>query len=100
MVNHGAVVFIQNKRCCKELDRFDGVVNRNADSVYQTDAVLILIRGCANALVGASRRKVQSTSMFRKISFALSVSASCLCFASPASARDLRAEFTQQTVTY
>jgi lipoprotein-anchoring transpeptidase ErfK/SrfK len=58
------------------------VVNRNAGSVYQTDAVLILIGGAAGAGRVLCRpnndETVQSTSMFRKISLALLAGASCV----------------------
>jgi hypothetical protein len=43
------------------------VVNRNAFSVYQTDAVLILLMACNGAQSRAhSDETVQSTSMFKK----------------------------------
>jgi hypothetical protein len=42
--------FIENKRYRKEQRRFDDVVNRNAGFVYQTDAVLNLIRRVQSAL--------------------------------------------------
>ena len=61
--------------------RIGDVVNRNAVSVYQTDAVLILIDGVQRRRSGARRptgETVQSTSMFRKISLALLAGASCL----------------------
>lgn len=57
-------------------------MNRNAGSVYQTDAVLILIRSRGDARYrGASvatihGETVQSTSMFRKLSLALLAGAS------------------------
>jgi lipoprotein-anchoring transpeptidase ErfK/SrfK len=60
------------------------VVNRNAVSVYQTDAVLILLIACNGARVERARRNsdetVQSTSMFKKMSLALLAGASCLRF--------------------
>ena len=56
-INHGRRPFIENKRCRKEQHRVDGVVNRNAGLVYQTDAILILIRLCADALSGAPTAK-------------------------------------------
>jgi hypothetical protein len=39
---------MENKRCRREYAPLADVVNRNSDSVYQTDVVLILIRPCAN----------------------------------------------------
>jgi lipoprotein-anchoring transpeptidase ErfK/SrfK len=54
------------------------VVNRNGDSVYQTEAVLILIGGVQMALTRRTRDEtVQSTSM-KKISLALLAGASFL----------------------
>jgi hypothetical protein len=44
-VNHAHPPFTQNKRCRTKPRRIGDVVNRNAASVYQTDAVLILIGG-------------------------------------------------------
>jgi len=40
MINHAVFVFIENKRCRIKPRALDDVVNRNSDSVYQTDAVL------------------------------------------------------------
>jgi hypothetical protein len=45
MVNHALPPFTKNKRYRIKPGGFDDVVNRNADSVYQTDAVLILVSG-------------------------------------------------------
>jgi hypothetical protein len=42
-INHVARAFIENKRYRTKPRRVVSVVNRNADSVYQTDEVLILI---------------------------------------------------------
>jgi hypothetical protein len=42
-INHAASAFIENKRYRTNPRPIDDVVNRNAASVYQTDAVLILI---------------------------------------------------------
>jgi hypothetical protein len=42
-VNHAVRAFIQNKRYRTNPPEIGDVVNRNADSVYQTDAVLISI---------------------------------------------------------
>jgi hypothetical protein len=49
-INHERGAFIENKRYPKEQRRFDDVVNRNAGFVYQTDAVLNLIRRVQSAL--------------------------------------------------
>jgi hypothetical protein len=42
-INHARPVFIENKRYRTKRRSVDDVVNPNGDSVYQTDAVLILI---------------------------------------------------------
>jgi hypothetical protein len=42
-INHGCPPFIENKRYRTKPRAIGDVVNRNALSVYQTDAVLILI---------------------------------------------------------
>jgi hypothetical protein len=42
-INHAASVFTQNKRYRSKPHWFGDVVNRNGDSVYQTDDVLILV---------------------------------------------------------
>jgi hypothetical protein len=42
-INHVRPAFMQNKRCARIQRAFDGMVNRNACSVYQTDQVLIFI---------------------------------------------------------
>src|SRR5215475_12162013 len=58
------------------------MVNRNADSVYQTEELLDLISHSRRARrVPASDpdETVQSTSMFRNFTLALLGSASCLC---------------------
>jgi lipoprotein-anchoring transpeptidase ErfK/SrfK len=68
---------MENKRYRKKPRAADDVVNRNGDSVYQTDAVLI-------SIVRVQRRRsrrshdetVQSTSMFRKMTLALLAGAS------------------------
>jgi hypothetical protein len=44
-INHAALPFTENKRCRTKPRGFGDVVNRKALSVYQTDAVLILIGG-------------------------------------------------------
>jgi hypothetical protein len=41
-INHARAPFTENKRCRMKARRIDDVVNRKADSVYQTEAVLIL----------------------------------------------------------
>jgi hypothetical protein len=42
-INHAPPAFIENKRYPSKPPGIGDVVNRNGDSVYQTDAVLILI---------------------------------------------------------
>jgi hypothetical protein len=42
-INHAREPFIENKRCRTKPSRTGDVVNRKAVSVYQTDAVLILV---------------------------------------------------------
>jgi membrane peptidoglycan carboxypeptidase len=42
-INHASRAFIENKRYRSKPHGIRDVVNRNGDSVYQTDAVLILI---------------------------------------------------------
>jgi len=54
------------------------VVNQNAASVYQTDAVLILIGEVSPRCQRPRDETVQSTSMFKKMSLALLASASFL----------------------
>jgi hypothetical protein len=44
-INHAGPAFIENKRYAVKPRGIDDVVNRKAASVYQTDAVLILIGG-------------------------------------------------------
>jgi hypothetical protein len=44
-INHARAPFIENKRCRKKPRQIGDVVNRKAVSVYQTDAVLILVGG-------------------------------------------------------
>jgi len=44
-INHAPPVFIENKRYPSKPHAIRDVVNRNDDSVYQTEAVLILIGG-------------------------------------------------------
>ena len=39
MVNHKAAAFIENKRYREEQHLIADVVNQNADSVYQTEAI-------------------------------------------------------------
>jgi lipoprotein-anchoring transpeptidase ErfK/SrfK len=83
------------------------VVNRNAGSVYQTDAVLILIRVRGDALPAAPAatihgETVQSTSMFRKLSLALLAGVSLAGLGvEQAFAREPQARFfTEPTVIY
>jgi hypothetical protein len=49
-INHARAPFIENKRCRMKPRRIDDVVNRNAVSVYQTDAVLVLVGGVQGRL--------------------------------------------------
>jgi hypothetical protein len=44
-INHALAPFTENKRCRIKPRGIGDVVNRKAVSVYQTDAVLILIGG-------------------------------------------------------
>src|SRR6202047_731073 len=74
-INHAALAFIENKRYRTNPQPIDGVVNRNADSVYQTDAVLILSGAVQGRRPALSTRTVQdetvqSTSMFKRMSLA------------------------------
>jgi lipoprotein-anchoring transpeptidase ErfK/SrfK len=98
--------FIENKRYRKEQRRFDDVVNRNAGFVYQTDAVLNLIRRVQSALARPCSRRVhdetvQSTSMFKKTSLAFLASASCLgAGLHQARAIEAAAPFAEPTVIY
>jgi lipoprotein-anchoring transpeptidase ErfK/SrfK len=82
MINHAYAAFTENKRYPPIPRGIGDVVNRKPVSVYQTDAVLILIGGVAGAGRALRRRSsdetVQSTSMFRKISLALLAGASCV----------------------
>jgi hypothetical protein len=57
MINHACAPFTENKRCRTKPRGIDDVVNRNAGSVYQTDAVLILIGG----VQGRSKRALLTT---------------------------------------
>jgi len=43
VINHAPPAFIENKRYRSKPRGIDDVVNRNGASVYQTEAVLILI---------------------------------------------------------
>jgi hypothetical protein len=49
-INHARLPFTENKRYRTKARRIGDVVNRNTVSVYQTDAVLILIGGCKGRL--------------------------------------------------
>jgi hypothetical protein len=44
-INHASPAFIENKRYRSKPYGIQDVVNRNDDSIYQTEAVLILIGG-------------------------------------------------------
>jgi hypothetical protein len=56
-INHAPLVFIENKRYRAKPRAIDDVVNRNADSVYQTDAVLILVGEVQRRRSGAPTTK-------------------------------------------
>jgi lipoprotein-anchoring transpeptidase ErfK/SrfK len=89
-INHAHRPFIENKRYRTKPHGIDDVVNRKAASVYQTDAVLILIDGVQGRLkTGVPQddqyqddqyqdETVQSTSMFKTMSLALLAGASFL----------------------
>jgi hypothetical protein len=49
-INHEPLPFIENKRYRIKPRRIDDVVNRRAVSVYQTDAVLVLVGGVQRRL--------------------------------------------------
>jgi hypothetical protein len=49
-INHAVLPFIENKRYRSKPRRVGGMVNRKAVSVYQTDAVLILVGGVQGRL--------------------------------------------------
>jgi len=81
-VNHGSRAFIENKRYRRNPRAAADVVNQNAASVYQTEALLDLISHGRRAGIACPRtfltKPVQSTSMFKNFSLALLASASCL----------------------
>jgi hypothetical protein len=56
-INHARPAFIENKRYRTKPGGIGDVVNRKAASVYQTDAVLILIDGVQRRRSGASQTK-------------------------------------------
>jgi hypothetical protein len=56
-INHVRSAFTENKRYRTKPRAIDDVVNRNADSVYQTDAVLILATGVQKRRSGAPKIK-------------------------------------------
>jgi uncharacterized protein (DUF1015 family) len=56
-INHAYSAFIENKRYRIKPRATDDVVNRNAVSVYQTDAVLILAGGVQRRRSGAPTTK-------------------------------------------
>src|SRR5260370_22556199 len=56
-INHASPPFTENKRYRPKPRAIGDVVNRNAVSVYQTDAVLILIGGVQSAHPGAPTTK-------------------------------------------
>jgi lipoprotein-anchoring transpeptidase ErfK/SrfK len=84
-INHAPAPFIENKRYRPKPPPVGGMVNRKAGSVYQTEAVLILVGGVRGAFESGrledqfqQDETVQSTSMFRRMTLALLASASCL----------------------
>src|SRR5580698_2470753 len=56
-INHALPAFTENKRYQIKPRAIDDVVNRNAGSVYQTDAVLILAGGVQRRRSGAPTAK-------------------------------------------
>jgi hypothetical protein len=56
-INHAPPPFIENKRYRMKPRGIDDVVNRNAVSVYQTDAVLILAGDVQRRRSGAPTTK-------------------------------------------
>jgi hypothetical protein len=56
-INHGALPFMENKRYGAKPRQIDDVVNRNVDSVYQTDAVSLLAVQVQRRRSGASTTK-------------------------------------------
>jgi hypothetical protein len=56
-INHACAAFIENKRYRKKPCGIDDVVNRNAVSVYQTDAVFILAGDVQRRRSGAPTTK-------------------------------------------
>src|ERR1700678_1238603 len=56
-INHACPAFTENKRYRIKPRAIDDVVNRNADSVYQTDAVLILAGDVQRRRSGAPTTK-------------------------------------------
>jgi hypothetical protein len=56
-INHACRAFTENKRYRIKPRAIDDVVNRNAVSVYQTDAVLILAGGVQRRRSGAPTTK-------------------------------------------
>jgi hypothetical protein len=66
-INHARPPFIENKRCPRKPRAVDDVVNRNAVSVYQTDAVLILSGGVQGRFrkAGAPNANSNKTKQYR-----------------------------------
>src|ERR1700690_3592041 len=56
-INHALPAFTENKRYRTKPHAIDDVVNRNVDSVYQTDAVLILAGAVQRRRSGARATK-------------------------------------------
>src|SRR6266436_3549271 len=61
-INHGRPSFIENKRYRSKPRPVGGMVNPKADSVYQTDAVLILVGG----VQGRFRKRALGKESFNK----------------------------------
>jgi hypothetical protein len=61
MINHALLPFMENKRYRTKPAAFADVVNRNAVSVYQTDAVLNLTGG----VQGRSKRALPTAKQYR-----------------------------------
>jgi lipoprotein-anchoring transpeptidase ErfK/SrfK len=71
-INHALIVFIENKRYPAKPRAFDDVVNRNAVSVYQTDAVFDLTWWRAKAPLRRTHdENSTSTSMSNRMYLAL-----------------------------
>jgi hypothetical protein len=58
-INHAPYPFIENKRYRRKPRELDDVVNRNSDSVYQTDAIFALSWSRAKRAAPAHPRRKQ-----------------------------------------